>query len=113
MSLVATLRRSASITASRRAFPRLASPASRGGVRSMGVHKNKYCEEWYNLRDDSYKAWKFDSDTTPRFIMAVPVTFIALYAVLKAENEKLEGIAIQNGTHDNRVIKPVKSLKVM
>ena len=113
MSVVTMLRRTASIRASGRVLPGLASPAGRGGVRSMGVHKNKYCEEWYNLRDDSYKAWKFDSSTTPRFIMAVPVSFIALYALFKAENEKLEDIAVQNGTHDNRVIKPVKTLKVL
>eukprot|EP00949_MAST-11_sp_MAST-11-sp1_P001481 g1481.t1 len=84
-----------------------------GAVRRMGVRKNKYCEEWNNLREDTHKTWTFDSSTTPRAIVAIPVTGLFFYSVFKAENEAVERKAVANGSHANRMIKPLKVLEAM
>ena len=86
------------------------------GVRrsgAYGVHKNKYCEEWNNLREDTHKTWTFNSFTTPRIIAAIPVASVIMYTLFKREQEMLDAKAAKSGSQDNLTWKPAKKLKYL
>jgi hypothetical protein len=77
------------------------------------VHKNKYCEEWNNLREDTHKTWTFNSFTTPRIIAAIPVFSVVMYALFKREQEMLDKKAADTGSYENLTMKPAKKMKYL
>ena len=79
----------------------------------MGVHKNKHCEEWNNLREDTHKTWEFNSFTAPRVFLAIPVASVLMYTLFKRENEILDAKAAERGSHQNMTMKPAKKLKYL
>ena len=89
------------------------SPRSVRRSGAYGVHKNKHCEEWNNLREDTHKTWTFNSFTTPRIIAAIPVFSVVMYSLIKREEEMIDAKAAASGTHENLTMKPAKKVKYL
>ena len=89
------------------------SPRSVRRSGAYGVHKNKHCEEWNNLREDTHKTWTFNSFTTPRIIAAIPVFSVVMYSFIKREEEMIDAKAAASGTHENLTMKPAKKVKYL
>ena len=80
---------------------------------AMGVHKNKHCEEWNNLREDTHKTWEFNSFTSPRIFLAIPVASVLMYSVIKREQTMLDDRAVESNSFENNTMKPAKKTKYL
>ena len=79
----------------------------------MGVKKNKHCEEWNNLREDTHKTWEFNAFTTPRVLLAIPVAGLFFHYVAKADLEIDDDLSVKENTRANRTTKACKKYEYL
>eukprot|EP00937_MAST-01D_sp_MAST-1D-sp2_P002056 g2056.t1 len=72
-------------------------PARVSGVRNMsgamGVHKNRFVEEWSNKREVSEKSFRFTDNIVADLVLKLAVPLGAMYWLIKDEQIKQDAQA--------------------
>ena len=98
--------RQAISSAVRAAQPRVAMHAQQQPRRAMsgnmGVHKNKFVEEWSGRREVTEKAFRLDSKTVPQLGLWLVVPFSIMFYAIKAEQVTQDTMAGKDGDLPDR-----------
>ena len=78
--------RQAIVAGARAVQPRVAlQQQTRGMAGAMGVHKNKFVEEWSGRREVTEKKFRLNKKTVPTLVLKLVVPFALIYYAVKAE----------------------------